>query len=204
MRKVTIVDAGIGNLPSLMSAFLRVDAEVIIAETPINLNDADLVVLPGVGHWTPAAKRLQETGWDQEIRSHALRGKPLLGICLGMQLLGVTSEEGEGTGLSLIPMTTVANPETTGRRENLGWNRVTVAKRLESWMGIEDGRSFYFTHKFSVAPSSTEFEAIGSIDFPGVVAGVQSGNVIGVQFHPERSGKSGIDFLSCVIDWAAQ
>lgn len=200
---MTIIDAGIGNLPSLVSAFLRVDVEAVIVSDPREFKPSDLAVLPGVGHWAPASERLKSSGWNDVISNYVSQNGRLLGICLGMQLLGQTSEEGFGYGLNLIHMKTLANSGLSGRSENLGWNRVDVLNDSKSWFGVDRDRAFYFTHKYSVQTNSSASAVLKSVDFAGVVAGVQMGNVIGVQFHPERSGKSGIDFLSNVSKWAS-
>jgi glutamine amidotransferase len=203
LNKVTIIDAGIGNLPSLVSAFNRLDLECEVVSNPEDFKMTMLTVFPGVGHWSRATSRLLESGWSEAIQEYVQRGGNLFGICLGMQLLGRTSEEAEGLGLGLLPMSTELNKSHGSRVENLGWNRVQAPEwSSHDWLGVENGRAFYFTHKYSVSTLNPQQSTLLSTDFPGVVAAVQLNNVIGVQFHPERSGKSGLDLLAKVVEWA--
>lgn len=203
MIRVAVIDAGIGNFPSLVSAFLRADVEAAVVKNPGELDAFDAAVLPGVGHWSQASHRLSSSGWSEAIVDFSHRGGRLLGVCLGMQLLGLSSDEGEGPGLGLIQMRTSANPSQNGRTENIGWNRVELLEGHKDWFGVDNGRAFYFTHKFSVAAPSLPTATLQSMDFAGAIAAVQSANIVGVQFHPERSGKSGIDFLSNIAKWAS-
>jgi len=175
---LTMIDLGISNLQSVSEAFRRIGAPVEVADRP----GSGPVILPGVGAFGPAMQRLRERGLVE-----ALRGRPVLGICLGMQLLADESEElGLHRGLGLIRGRVV---RLTGDRvPNIGWCDVD---------GIGGGRSFYFAHSYHFECDA----AAGTIQYGGrrITAAVRQGQIFGVQFHPEKSQDAGLDVLAAIV-----
>lgn len=194
---IAIVDLGIGNLSSVRWALERMGQEVRMASTPDDLRGAAGIVLPGVGHFAAASERLRESGLRTAILQHA-RLLPLLGICLGMQLLFEGSEEG-GEGLGLVEGSVRRLSPVGLPVPHTGWNTVEVlsSKGLCGRAGSGDA---YFVHAYAVEPDDP-----GSIsamsDYGGpFVAAVERGKIFGVQFHPERSGAYGRRVLSSFIE----
>lgn len=151
------------------------------------------LILPGVGHWTEGTRKLDDGGWRPTINSAAESGVFILGVCLGMQLLGRMSEEGEGVGLGLLDFHTVRHKVNGEGATNVGW-QVVSELGLERSMTTSSLR-FYFTHSFCVPKNNKSFEWLESSTNPVFIAGVRHGNIWGMQFHPERSAKSGAQIL---------
>jgi imidazole glycerol-phosphate synthase subunit HisH len=201
---ITIVDLDIGNLQSVANAFNRVGVEVTIAQTASAAADASIMVLPGVGAFERAMHRLNERGLGPVIRHHALeRRRPLIGICLGMQLLADRSfEHGCFDGLGIIAGDVVqlqpSPPEY--RVPNIGWREVRAAKATAMLPAGVDGQSFYHVHSFHLACKDPA-DVAGTFEFGGgrVVTAVERGNVFGVQFHPEKSQDAGLDLLHSLL-----
>lgn len=199
MKKVTIVDYGAGNLGSLRNMLVRkCDVECGVLEDPTMLPDDGDVILPGVGHFSFAAKRLQESGWTAKLGEVTTGGRRLLGICLGAQLLLDSSEEGEGSGLGLIPgnvrQFSASSIKVGERIPHMGWSNVTVRdKELEGKMS--DDSRFYFVHSFFMQPELDEHILMGAKFGGGFCAAVRKEAVTGVQFHPEKSHHFGVSFL---------
>jgi len=204
---VAIVDYEMGNLFSVQQACEHAEAKARITSDPDDLPKAEAVILPGVGAFGDAMETLKKTSMDEALRSVASSGKPLLGICLGFQLLMSEScEFGRHSGLGIIPGT-VEKLEVLPplKIPQVGWNRVWKTSRLNhsnhqenSWQntplqGLQDGQFMYFVHSYFVSPkdpkvtlSTTRY---GELEFCSSLA---SGNVFGCQFHPERSGPQGL------------
>ncbi len=200
--KAAIINYGVGNLYSISAGLRRAGAEPAITVDPKVVAEADIIVFPGVGAY-PAAMRVLSTMKD-EIREHMKAGKVVLGICLGMQLLLEGGEEG-GTwtpGLAAIPGKAVRLPSTGLKVPHMGWNNVYKARDDPLWNGIEDGSFFYFAHSYYAAGVPEEnivgFTEYG-VRFPSII---RKGNVIGTQFHPEKSGKKGLQLLRNVVEIA--
>ena len=204
MKNVLVVDYGMGNLKSVQRAFEKVGANVNISNSPDELMDAEKVILPGVGSFGRGMKKLEELELDSALKNFAQMGNPLMGICLGMQLLFETSMEfGNHKGLALLDGYVKDIPHQTlsgqwRRVPNVGWHDVHnfLASQTYNPNKNEKESSFYFTHSFSVVPSETKI--IDSVlDYKGykIVAAVKSHNIFGVQFHPEKSGKAGLEIL---------
>ena len=191
---IGLIDYGAGNLFSVRTALARLGRPVKTVEAPEDLAGADRLILPGVGHFGAAVDRLNSAGLVVGLKSWAAAGRPLLGICLGMQLLFEESEEdgGRHPGLGLVAgrVVRLRGP----RRLHLGWNAV-VPLRTEA-AGIVPG-FYYFVHGFVPRPADPAGvlaeSRFGKTSFP---AAVGRGSVLGVQFHPEKSGSAGLDFLS--------
>jgi glutamine amidotransferase len=198
MSELVAVDMGISNLGSVLEAFRRIGAPVRVTRDPAEVGRARALVLPGVGAFRDGMAALREAGLVEPIRAHAAEGKPLVGICLGMQLLADAGEEhGETEGLGLVPGRQVrlapADPEL--RVPNMGWNDVT-------WRdGSAD--SYYFAHSYRLELADPA-DADGTIEYGGpVVAAVRRGNVRGMQFHPEKSQDAGLEALAAWVAEAA-
>ena len=196
--RVAVADYGAGNLRSLCAAFSRAGAEPFVTTDPAEVREAPLAAVAGVGHVASAAAGLAGSGLDEALRGRVAEGRPVVGICVGMQLLFEASDEG-GTGLGLL-----AGPITrleAARVPHMGWN--TLAARRESrLLDCLDGADVYFAHSYAARPADPEV-VTADVDHEGpVVAAVEHGSVAGVQFHPERSGLAGARFLTNVLTWS--
>jgi glutamine amidotransferase len=198
---IAIADYGVGNLFSLQSSFNFIGADIKIAKTPEELRKADKIVLPGVGAFEDAAKKLRDSGLADEIVREASQGKPLLGICLGMQMLFEKSYEyGEHQGLGLIKgcVRPISEAIPKGLKiPHIGWNALIFPKDREKsqlFKYIDEGDCVYFVHSYYGADC---FEStIATAEYGGeLTAAVSSGNVYGTQFHPEKSGQVGMNIL---------
>ena len=186
--KIAIVDYGVGNLRSVERALVHAGAEVEITSDGDQLERASGVVLPGVGAFGPARRRLAEDGLGQRVVELARAGKPLLGVCLGYQLLFEESTEGgRHEGLGLLPGR-VTGVQGSEHVPVIGWCRVSQSQPSRLWAGVEDSSYFYFVHSFT--PEWGEY-AIASSDHSPAAASAR-GNVMGTQFHPEKSGPNGL------------
>lgn len=193
---VGIIDYGVGNLFSLQSSFKAIGEDAFVSGNAEELEKADRLVLPGVGAFEDAANKLRASGLDSFVRDQAAAGKPLLGICLGMQMLFEKSfEYGEHEGLGLlkgqvVPMAGKINPEL--KIPHMGWNALKVKQgRL---LGDVDGQYVYFVHSFFAEGCGDSLSAVTEYDIP-ITAAVEKGNIFGCQFHPEKSGNIGLSLL---------
>ena len=196
--KVVLADYGAGNLRSVCSAFARVGAEPVVSADPAAVLEAPLAVIAGVGHAVAAAEGLRASGLDAAIRERVFAGRPVLGICVGMQLLFEESEEG-GSGLGLLrgPVRLLR----ARRVPHMGWNSLELRKESAVLAGL-DGEDVYFAHSYAAVPDDPGVVA-AVVDHEGeVVAAVERGALAGVQFHPERSGPHGARVLGNVLAWS--
>ena len=193
---VGIIDYGVGNLFSLQSSFKAIGEEAFVSGDAAVLAKAERLVLPGVGAFEDAAGKLRSSGLDSFVRQQAAEGKPLLGICLGMQLLFEKSfEYGEHEGLGLlkgqvVPMAGKIDPER--KIPHMGWNALEVkqGRLLEN----VNGQYVYFVHSFFAQGCEDSLSAVTEYDIP-ITAAVEKGNIFGCQFHPEKSGNVGLSIL---------
>ena len=193
--KVVLADYGAGNLRSVCAAFERAGAAPEISTDPAAVREAPLAVIAGVGHLESAARGLGLLA--EALRERAAAARPLLGICVGMQLLFEESEEG-GRGLGLLrgPVRRVR----ARRVPHMGWNALAATAPSAVLDGL-DGRDVYFAHSYAAEPASAV--AVAEVDHDGtVVAAVESGPLAGVQFHPERSGAAGARVLENALRWS--
>ena len=193
--RVAVADYGAGNLVSIARALETVGAEVTIAADPGALADADALVVPGVGAAAPAMVRLARHGLVEPIRAWVRADRPFLGICLGLQLLYDGSDEDGAETLGLLAGRTVALRDAP-TIPHIGWNQVELRQPHPILEGIPDGADLYFVHSYVVAPADAATvvaETTHGTPFASVVA---RGRLIGVQFHPERSGHDGIRLLA--------
>ncbi|MBI2684641.1 MAG: imidazole glycerol phosphate synthase subunit HisH [Actinobacteria bacterium] len=197
--RVLVLDYGMSNLHSACKALEFVGAEVTVTESVVPLGGIDAVVLPGVGHFGEAARRIRTQGLDTLVRDAVAAERPLLGICLGMQLLFDSSEEAPGAaGLSIIPGV-VRRLETRAKLPNIGWRAVEwsgvsdIAQAQATRDGVAD--AYYFVHTYGCEPLDPA-AVVGTAEH-GVTfcAAVNRGSVDGVQFHPEKSSRAGIALL---------
>jgi len=200
--RIGIVDYGVGNLGSVLRALGQVGADAQLLQHPDALAGAGHVVLPGVGHFSDCMQRLDGGGWSPALRRHAAAGRPLLGICVGMQLLASRGDEGAahaaGTpGLGLVPGRVQALPGLgcTGRVPHVGWNIVRAHRSAPLLAQLPADTDFYFVHGFAFVPDDPA-DLLASTDCGvPVAAAVQRGAVLGTQFHPEKSGRAGFQVL---------
>jgi glutamine amidotransferase len=196
--KVVLADYGAGNLRSVTSAFERAGAEPTITIDVDAVRDAPLAVIAGVGHVESAARGLASNGLDEAIRHRVEAGRPVLGICVGMQLLFGESDEG-GRGLELL-----AGPVCRVRAKtvpHMGWNTLAVTGPSILMAGL-DGEDVYFAHSYAVEPVD-DGVVVAIADHDGrIVAAVEQGAVAGVQFHPERSARAGARLLENALSWS--
>ncbi len=192
-----VVNYGMGNLRSVVNAFAAVGREVTVSADPADLDDAAGVVLPGVGAFGDGMTNLRDGGWLEPLTAAAARGVPLLGICLGMQLLAATSDEhGLHQGLGWIPghVRRLRSTDPSIRIPHIGWNDVDVVSATPLLESRGAQPSFYFVHSFALDADAPGVSAVCDHGMP-FAAAVQRDNVFGVQFHPEKSHVAGLQLL---------
>lgn len=187
---IAIIDYGMGNLHSVSKAIERLGHEAAVSSDPAVILGADGAILPGVGAFGDAMANLRETGLDAVVKEYAASGKPLLGICLGMQLLFSESEEhGRHEGLGLLPGR-VVRFQGPYKVPHMGWNELKFLRESPLFDGVEPGH-VYFVHSYHALPERKE-DLLAVTDYhQPVTAIVGRGNLYGMQFHPEKSGELG-------------
>ena len=195
---IAIVDYGVGNLFSLNCSLQAIGADSIVTADPIVLAAADKIILPGVGAFEDAANKLRQSGLADLLKSLAASGKPLMGICLGMQMLFDKSYEyGEHEGLRLIPgaVRPIADVIPAAFKiPHIGWNALRIRQAHPLFRYIQDGDCVYFVHSFYAA--DCDEAVIADAEYGAyLTAAVAKGNVMGCQFHPEKSGNVGLAIL---------
>lgn len=195
---IAIIDYGVGNLFSLRCSLAKIGADAVVTAEPETIARADKLILPGVGAFADAARKLRESGLDAVIRKEAGAGKPIMGICLGMQMLFEKSYEyGEHAGLgllkgSVVPMEGVIPPSL--KIPHIGWNALCFQRESKLFKYIREGDCVYFVHSFYAA--DCEDSVIATAEYgAALTAAVEKGNVMGCQFHPEKSGDVGLAIL---------
>ncbi len=192
---VGIIDYGVGNLFSLKSSLEAVGQQVFVSGDPEKLKEADRLILPGVGAFGDAAQKLTESGLDVFVREAAAGGTPLMGICLGMQLLFEESHEyGIHRGLGLLKGRVVPMKPDGLKIPHIGWNSLRKAGDSLLLSGVKDGDFVYFVHSYHAEGCEASLAAVTDYGMT-VTAAVQQGNVMGCQFHPEKSGAVGLSIL---------
>ena len=193
---VGIIDYGCGNLFSLKSSFKRIGVNAVLSSAPRELYSCEKVILPGVGAFAAAARKLEESGLKSVVAELA-RSTPLLGICLGMQLLFDRSFEfGEHAGLGLIKgdVVPLRVSEFGLKSPQMGWNSLKLEKECPLFKYTSNGDHVYFVHSYHAV--NCENSVVAAVDYGGnVTAAVASGHVFGTQFHPEKSGEDGLNIL---------
>jgi imidazole glycerol-phosphate synthase subunit HisH len=206
MSAVVIVDYGIGNIKSVQRGLERIGSTAVLSFDPDEIINADRVILPGVGAFEDGMMGLKQLGLDDAIYQFCSKGNPLLGICLGMQMLLQQSEEfGIHKGLSLIDGTVNKIPQTESgsfkrKTPHIGWSALK-RPRQQDWNNscledIKEDEFFYFVHSFMAVPTNPENRLAHCIyEGLSVTAAIRKENIIGVQFHPEKSGEAGLKIL---------
>ncbi len=194
---IAIVDYGVGNVRSVERALVHVGAEAKLTADGDELERADGMVLPGVGAFAPALEKLSDHGLGRRVVDLVRRGKPVLGVCLGYQLMfEESSEHGRHEGLGLLPGR-VVEVKTSPRLPVIGWCRVAQSDDSLLWQGIKDRSYFYFVHSFT--PESSTAAIAWSEHSPAAAAA--SRGVMGTQFHPEKSGEDGLRIYQNFVDF---
>ena len=203
---VAIIDYGVGNLFSLRSSFAAIGTEAEVTSDPETIRRAGRVILPGVGAFGDAADKLRETGLDKVVQEEAARGKPLMGICLGMQLLFERSVEyGEHKGLGLLKgeIRPIAERIPADLKiPQMGWNALKIVRESPLFKYTKDGEYVYFVHSYSAV--NCEESLLASTEYGAdLTACVGKDNVFGCQFHPEKSGETGLRMLKAFCETEA-
>ena len=200
---IAIIDYGVGNLFSLRSSFAAIGEEAVVTSDAAVISRADRLILPGVGAFEDAAKKLSDSGMAEVVKREAQSGKPIMGICLGMQLLFEKSYEyGEHEGLGLIggsvrPIADVIDKEL--KIPHIGWNRLIVKKQSPLFKYLSDGDCVYFVHSYYA--TDCEDAVTATAEYPAeLTASVEKDNVYGCQFHPEKSGDVGLKILKAFCE----
>ncbi len=192
--RLVVIDYGLGNLASVANALEKLGIPFEVSDDPEALKNAKALILPGVGAAGEGMRRLRESGLDVAVAAAAQAGTPVLGICLGMQLLLTKSQEGPARCLDLVPGK-VKKFETSLKVPEMGWNEVRAVLGSKLLRGIPADSHFYFVHSYYCAPADAD-DVKGTTDYDGQFCSVfESGNIFGVQFHPEKSGDAGLRLL---------
>jgi len=210
MNKIVVVDYGMGNLRSVAQALRQVapEAEVLISGTIADIQAADRLVLPGQGAMPDCMRSLRESGL-QEVLLEAARNKPLLGVCVGEQMLFDVSEEGNTPGLGLLPGKVVrfrldGQLQDDGSRfkvPQMGWNRVRQAQQHPLWNGVADQDYFYFVHSYYAVPADAA-HTFGETEYGAAFScAVGRDNIFATQFHPEKSASAGLQLYKNFVQW---
>ena len=198
-----IIDYGVGNLFSLQSSFAAIGEQACVTRDPDVLTKADRLVLPGVGAFKDARQALKESGLEETVLQLVRSGKPLLGICLGMQMLFDRDyEDGIHEGLGLIPgeVRPIAETIEKGLKiPQIGWNALIFRNRSRLFRYIKEGDYVYFVHSYHATGCESSTTAV--TEYGGLLtASVEKGNVFGCQFHPEKSGDVGLNILRAFVE----
>lgn len=204
---IAIVDYGINNLASVENAIRAVGGEAQVTADPNVIAGAEGVILPGIGAASAGMQRIRARGLDGAIKGAALSGRPFLGICLGMQLLFESSEEGDTPCLGVLPgrVTLIQRAVVQEFRKlpQIGWNQVEIRSDSMLWRGMGSDPYFYFVHSYICEPADAEIAAGATVYGVRFCSAVESGSLWGTQFHPERSGAVGLQLIKNFIDCCA-
>lgn len=198
--RVTVIDYKAGNLTSVLKALRHLGADPVVTDSDfLQMESAERIVLPGVGHFA-ATQRLDSTGLTRAIRSAVNRGVPFLGICVGLQwLYSGSSEAPDQPGLGYFSEYCTRFPEGGEKVPHVGWNSLQVKDSSRLLAGVTSGEYVYFTHSYR-APATADTVAVADYIEP-FAAAVERKNVMGVQFHPEKSGHAGLKILRNFVEW---
>jgi glutamine amidotransferase len=210
--RVGVIDYGVGNLGSVLSALEELRVSPVLVSKPANLHANDCLILPGVGNFSDCSRLLEAGGWATALREDVLGyRRPLLGVCVGMQLLADSSSEGSkdgqhSPGLGFIPgqVKHLRDFGCSLRVPHVGWNGVTCTRKDDPlFLGIPKETDFYFVHSYAFAPQeSSDLLATTDYGVP-VTAAVRRDNIWGTQFHPEKSSRAGFRLLKNFIESSA-
>jgi imidazole glycerol-phosphate synthase subunit HisH len=197
--KIAIVDYDMGNLHSVCKALEYAGAETLITHIPSELASADAIVLPGVGSFDPAVKKIRDRDLEQPLKDIIASGKPFLGICLGLQILFDRSDEGSEAGLGIIAGTVRKfQPEPNLTIPQMGWNQLDLSQpNCSLWAELDASRWVYFDHSYYVEPNQSSVSAaMVTHGNQTVTAAIAQDNIMAVQFHPEKSSTTGLQILT--------
>ena len=200
---IGILSVGLGNIGSIQSAIHNLGFDSILVSSPNDFADISHLILPGVGNYSAAISDLKFKQLDEQIIDYAASGRPLLGICLGMQLLSTLGEEGGSSqGLGLIPGQVVKIPSSSKLRvPHMGWNDIDSKFDHPVFYGVRKGVDFYFVHSYHFKADSQE-TVISTVEYGlTYTAAIGKENIIGTQFHPEKSQKNGLRILENFCFW---
>lgn len=201
---IAVVDSGVANLRSVANALNHLGATSRVAHTPRDLDGADRIILPGVGAFAAGMAQLRARGFVEALRERASQGVPILGICLGMQMLFERSEEmGDYEGLGLLGGKIIRFPVDGPKVPHIGWNRLQPCRPSPLLKEVRDGSYAYFVHSYYAQTASKDMILASTeygIEFPAIVG---HGNVYGAQFHPEKSQYTGLKLLANFMEMAA-
>ena len=198
---IGILDYGMGNVGSIQNMLKHIGYDSVITRDPEQVDGVDKLILPGVGAFDEGMRQVRRLRLEPLIRRHALeKQKPLLGICLGMQLLGTGSEEGSAEGLSLLPFRCVRfqpgdSTEADYKIPHMGWDRVEICKPSPLTDGLEGPQRFYFVHSYYARCTEEDVRLLACDYGVRFAAAVSRGNIYGTQFHPEKSHRYGMALL---------
>jgi len=205
MKRVGVVDYDAGNLTSVKTALRYVQAEYVVSSDPEELDQTDKLIFPGVGEARAAMRNLQRRGLDQFLHDYFRSGRQMLGICLGSQIVLNDSEENSTPCLGIIPGTARRFARSSGLKvPHMGWNQVCSAFKSVLFKDIPEGSSFYFVHSYY--PDPEDESAVAATSDYGITftAALQLDNLYAVQFHPEKSGKWGLQLLQNFLKRAGE
>lgn len=205
MLKIAVVDYDMGNLHSVCKGLQHAGAQTLITHLPSELAAADAIVLPGVGSFDPAVKKIRDRDLEQPLKDIIASGKPFLGICLGLQILFDRSDEGQEAGLGIIPgIVHKFQPEIDLTIPQMGWNQLHLTQPdCQLWGEINTNAWVYFDHSYYVQPSlSLVSAATVTHGTQTVTAAIAQANVMAVQFHPEKSSTIGLQMLANFVQIA--
>ena len=205
-NRVVVVDCGMGNVGSVVNMLKKIGAQVLLSSRPEDLWNADRLILPGVGAFDAGMRNLRDQGYFDALNQRVLQDRtPILGICLGMQLFTARSEEGRESGLGWLDAETIrfrfGAEETRLKIPHMGWSTVRVCKPVPLFPNPDEERRFYFVHSYHVAcrdPEDVLATTRHGIEFTSAVC---RGNILGTQFHPEKSHRFGIELFRNFMDW---
>ena len=201
---IAVIDYGVGNLFSLVSSLKMVSADSIVTSSAEEIRKADKIILPGVGAFEDAKKKLSESGLDVVIKEEVKKGKPIFGICLGMQMLFEKSYEyGEHEGLGLLKGNVIGMEgrlPASLKIPHIGWNALSVKKEHPIFKYTKDGDFVYFVHSYYADGVGESLLATAEYG-KELTAAVALDNVTGTQFHPEKSGEAGLNILRAFAEW---
>ncbi len=205
--KIAVVDYDMGNLHSVCKGLEYAGAETLITHDPVELASADAIVLPGVGSFDPAVKKIRDRDLEQPLKDIIASGKPFLGICLGLQILFDRSDEGQESGLGIIAGTVKKfQPEQNLTIPQMGWNQIDFAQpNCPLWRELTTAAWVYFDHSYYVEPSEANVSAAKvTHGNQTVTAAIVQDNIMAVQFHPEKSSTIGLKMLANFVRLAAR
>ena len=204
---LAIIDYKIGNFGSLVNAFNCLNTSLKIVTQPLKIHEYGGIILPGVGAFDTAMNSLHKTGFAEEIKKYVASGKPILGICLGLQIMCNGSDEGSEKGLGLIDahITSLSSLGCKGKIPHVGFNEITASSGQKNFMSTSAAKDFYFVHSFALGKINSNNQNVycSWTEYEGAkfISAFQVNNIYATQFHPEKSGEAGIklisEFISC-------